>query len=355
MIPNLKLGTKFTLMLSLLLLGGIIIGGIGLWQALQASAQAEFETRGLMLIAAMNGIRSYTSEDIGPRLTSTENANSGFIKETIPAFSTREVFDRYKSSTTDVGFVYKEATLNPTNPLDQSDGFETEIVGRFRDDSNLKEVTGFRTLPTGNSYYVAKPLAVSSQSCLSCHSTRAAAPKDMLASYSSEGGFGWQLNEIIGAQFIYVPADEVLAQGLRSFAVMMFILFLTLVTAILLTNFILQRFVIQPVDVMGGLAQKIASDQLLPDDLESSQLAKITTSGDELGQLAQVFRKMARDVHERTQALKQMVQDLHIEIDQVKRKAQVDGITDSDFFRDLEKKTRHIHKQDDPDKNEKEP
>jgi two-component system, cell cycle response regulator len=56
---------------------------------------------------------------------------------------------------------------------------------------------------------------------------------------------------------------------------------------------------------------------------------------DELGQLAQVFQDMARQVYAREQQLKQQVQQLRIEIDQSRKAREVAEITESDYFQQL--------------------
>src|SRR6059058_5972601 len=56
---------------------------------------------------------------------------------------------------------------------------------------------------------------------------------------------------------------------------------------------------------------------------------------DELGQLAQVFQDMARQVYAREQQLKQQVQQLRIEIDQTRRAREVADITESEYFQRL--------------------
>lgn len=71
-------------------------------------------------------------------------------------------------------------------------------------------------------------------------------------------------------------------------------------------------------------------------DLESEGLVKITGRADELGQLAQVFQRMGREVYTRTQELKQQVQQLRIQINENKRREQVSEVVDTDFFRDLQ-------------------
>ena len=63
---------------------------------------------------------------------------------------------------------------------------------------------------------------------------------------------------------------------------------------------------------------------------------------DSLGQLARVFQTMARQVYEREARLKKQVQELRIEIDEVKKAHQVAEITDTDYFRRLSEKAARL-------------
>jgi CRP-like cAMP-binding protein len=65
---------------------------------------------------------------------------------------------------------------------------------------------------------------------------------------------------------------------------------------------------------------------------------------DALGQLARVFQRMVREVHAREQRLQQQVEELRIEIDQVKRERQVSEITQTDYFQDLQQKARDMRR-----------
>jgi nitrate/nitrite-specific signal transduction histidine kinase len=119
-----------------------------------------------------------------------------------------------------------------------------------------------------------------------------------------------------------------------------------------LINALLKRYVIQPVYVLSGLADKISADENFATELESTALQSITTRSDELGSLAQVFKKMAADVFARTGMLKNQVNQLIIKIDELRRGQQVAEVTDSEFFTDLQKKARELRQKgtDDKDK-----
>jgi HAMP domain-containing protein len=61
---------------------------------------------------------------------------------------------------------------------------------------------------------------------------------------------------------------------------------------------------------------------------------------DEIGTLADVFNIMVGKVHQREQTLIKQVEELRIEIDDSKRKTQVSEIVDSEFFQELQAKSR---------------
>jgi CheY-like chemotaxis protein len=68
---------------------------------------------------------------------------------------------------------------------------------------------------------------------------------------------------------------------------------------------------------------------------EESSLDPVAHRSDALGQLARVFQRMAREVHQREQRLRQQVEDLRIEIDEARQNKQVAEIIETDYFRTL--------------------
>ncbi len=67
-------------------------------------------------------------------------------------------------------------------------------------------------------------------------------------------------------------------------------------------------------------------------------LDPVAVREDALGNLARVFQRMAREVQARERALRQQVIELRIEIDEAKSARQVAEITETDYFRDLQRK-----------------
>ncbi|MDD2923486.1 MAG: hypothetical protein PHQ36_14465, partial [Anaerolineales bacterium] len=76
-----------------------------------------------------------------------------------------------------------------------------------------------------------------------------------------------------------------------------------------------------------------------------STAEKAPSFPDEIATLDRVFQSMVDKVYKREQTLRQQVQELKIEIDQVKRQKQVGEIVESEFFQELPVKAQKIRQQ----------
>ena len=74
----------------------------------------------------------------------------------------------------------------------------------------------------------------------------------------------------------------------------------------------------------------------------AESLDAVAARDDALGRLARVFRRMAREVTAREQALKQEVAQLRIEIDAGRAATQLAEITETDYFQDLLRKAHEL-------------
>ena len=290
----------------------------------------------------MNAVRHYTSNQVNPLLADDLETEDIFISQSVPAFSAREVFEAFRANEEFSSFFYKEATLNPTNARDQADDFETDLVNQFRSDARLSELSGFRTLAGEEVFYTARPLSIGSEACLRCHGDPANAPTSLINTYGAEGGFGWQMDEIVAAQVIYVPGERVSDATWLALSVVMVVFIGVFALVILAINLLLGRNVVEPIRRLAGLAELVGEDKLTGESEEISWLNPIAERGDELGQLSKLFQKMARQVYEREQQLKNQLSRLRIEIDETKKQADVAEITETDYFQELQQKAQSI-------------
>ncbi|MDZ8184610.1 MAG: DUF3365 domain-containing protein [Nostoc sp. ChiSLP02] len=282
MLKNLNLKQKFTILLLVILTFGLSLSGFALSSLLRENAKQDISSTALMLMQTMSSVRKYTSTQVNPELA--DKLATEFLPQSVPAYSAREVFEILRKTPDYRDFFYKEATLNPTNLRDKADGFETEIVEKFRNKSDLKEVSGFRSIPGGDIFYIARPLPISEESCLKCHSVPEAAPPSMITLYGTANGFGWKLNEIVGAQIISVPANNVINKANQSSLLIVLIVSTIFIATILLVNFFLNRQVVIPLKRMTRIAEEVSTGHM---EVEFEQM-----SNDEIGNLARAFKRM---------------------------------------------------------------
>jgi DNA-binding response OmpR family regulator len=74
----------------------------------------------------------------------------------------------------------------------------------------------------------------------------------------------------------------------------------------------------------------------------AAHLEKVTPRQDALGNLARVFQSMVEEVRAREQRLRQQVETLRVEIDHVRKAREVQEITETESFRDLQSRARSL-------------
>ena len=286
MFKKLKLRQKFTAALLLILLGGILLSHVTLSTVLRKNAEAEVTKTALLLMETMNSVRNYTSNNVKPELV--DRLDTQFLPETVPAYSAREVFENLRKSSDYNEFFYKEATLNPTNLRDKADSFEAELVADFKADADKTEINGMRVAQGRKIFYIARPIKISKASCLECHSTVEAAPPSMIDFYGPNNGFGWQMDEIVGAQMISVPASTVINKAKSATFLLLMVVSAIFALVLFLVNLLLGRQVVTPLKRMAKMAEEVSRGNM---DIEFEQ-----RSNDEVGMLARSFTRMKRSL-----------------------------------------------------------
>ncbi|MDY6902712.1 MAG: DUF3365 domain-containing protein [Cyanobacteriota bacterium] len=278
-----KINGKFNTLLIIAFIFGIILSGVTLSNLLYQRAQHEISIQGELLMETMNSLRIYTQDEVNPWLKPKLTNVSEFIPEAIPTFAVKEVSRHLSQSPAYKNFSYKDATLNPTNPEDQADEFETKLVEEFQLNRERQEITGFRPSPNGERFYTARPFVVKEERCLECHSIPERAPQSLLNTYG-ERGFGWKLDDIVAAQMVYVPSEDVFHSARQAFFKMMAVVIFIFVVVILLINYLLKKVVIVRIRNIANTANAISTGEMNSNFKENSK--------DEIGLLAIAFERM---------------------------------------------------------------
>jgi HAMP domain-containing protein len=280
-----KLLVKFNLVFLVFFFAGLAAIGLVARNELQRNAQEEIAQDARLLMEAAIAQRNYTVAQVRPLLDI--QMKFLFLPQTVPAYAATELFgDLHKRHPE---FSYKEAALNPTNPRDRAVDWEADVIQAFRNDAGRKEMSGERGTPDGPSYFIARPLRIVDPACLACHSTAEAAPATLVEHYGSANGFGWQLNDVIGAQIISVPSAVPLQRANDAFKRFMLSVAAVFAAVGLVLNLMLSLIVIRPVTRLSALANQVSKG-----DLEAPEFD--VRSRDEIGELAAAFTRMRKSV-----------------------------------------------------------
>jgi len=145
---------------------------------------------------------------------------TGFHPQSVSFFAALEILadlhERYPE------YSYREAALNPTNPRNRASDWERYVIDKFRSGAVQNEFVGTFETPSSTSLFLAQPISVNNVGCLECHSTPDKAPPEMVTLYGTTHGFGWHMDEIVGAQIVSMPnaLPMQMAEGtFRTFAI----------------------------------------------------------------------------------------------------------------------------------------
>lgn len=280
-----KLILKFNLVLLVVFVIGFLATGFISYRLLQQNAKQEIVENARIMMEAALAVRTYTNTQIRP-LLATQNKYS-FVPQSVAAYSAAQYFLQLHKKFTD--YSYKEAALNPSNPTDRATDWEADIVTKFRDSPDLKELVGERDTPNGRAIFMARPLVIRDEKCLECHDTPERAPRTMIEQYGNANGFGWKLNDVVAAQIVSAPMQLPVQRANKAFVVFMASLAGIFVLIFLALNALLVRLVIRPVTRLSHVADELSTGNLQTPDFQLE-------GNDEIAALSRSLARMKRSL-----------------------------------------------------------
>lgn len=288
-----QLAITLTVVFSLsVLLAVLVLNQLFGWQA-----KSLIDQRSGFFMDSMLAVREYTSKNVNPIVAPLNKGPGIFRPEAVPSYSATTVFDYLKAKPDYKQYSYREAALNPTNLKDKADTFEASIIELFRSDPTRTSISGEKVTPLGNFHYLARPIKIGKESCLACHSTPERAPRSQLLAYGDTSGFGWKLNEIIGAQIVSVPQEAVYQAKRQSLFATALLLVVAFIGVALVTNAVLDQLILRP---MRRISHQAEEASVTPASVSFEEKNR----SDEIGLLAQSFERMKQSLAISMQMLK---------------------------------------------------
>ncbi len=280
-----KIRWKIDLAMCGAFLVGLGLAGVSAYEILTRNALEDSLQNARIMIEAGSAIRSYTDQRIVPVLE--QQMKVEFLPVSIPFFAAQANFKLIQQRLPE--YAYRETALNPTNIGDRAVDWEADIINDFRGAPSKQEAVLTRDTNGGRFLTLARPLKVTSQTCLSCHSTPENAPATMVALYGKENGFGWKLGEVVGAQIVSIPLTVPLSRAYQALFWFMVALGGTFIVMIIIVDLLLRVLVVKPVGEISGMATNVSMGNLdVPEYVRETD--------DEIGSLSKSFNRMRRSL-----------------------------------------------------------
>jgi HAMP domain-containing protein len=141
------------------------------------------------------------------------------------------------------------------------------------------------------------------------------------------------------ADYVRQVQESILQQTFLAFVITYGILF----ALVLLLSSVFTR----PIVALTQAAERIGEGDYAGSLDQLAATGRALLFADETTRLSQVFQIMVDKVYQREQTLRKQVEELKIEIDEVRRRKDVGDIVETDFFRDLQSKAREMRERRD--------
>lgn len=311
---------KFLLALALCLIVVMIVGGFHLSNLQETILKQEAYNRSTMVLNFTHASREYVEEDLRPELAKI--TDDMIFQAKSATFATREIINYFNEQMPE--YLYKQATINPLNPVDRANELEKQLINKFNENRQIEELTGYTTIGQEERFYVARPIKVES-SCLSCHGNPANAPKEMLERYGNTSGYWWNVGDIISAITIYVPTEDLKSSLSTTWHQLWGSLAIWCVALSVLIYIWFGNLVGRRLQKVAQIMRKTALDPTQKKEIDER-------SGDEIGTVARAFNQMSDSLQELYTSLENKVKERTAQLTLAKEEAEAASLAKDQFM-----------------------
>ena len=169
-----------------------------------------------LYIAAIDAVKQYVEDELRPVLKK-ELPHKFILEGMSRSYAAGSTARRILQGFPD--YIFKNASVNPTNLKNNADEFERGIINDFRTKKDIKEWKGFISKEGYDYYVIARAGSPVKESCLYCHGDPAAAPKEVTERYGTTSGYYMKAGEVVDALIVYIPIHIPLANARKAVAI----------------------------------------------------------------------------------------------------------------------------------------
>ena len=284
---------RFGLILAGCFLFGLLVAGYISYTLQFRVASEQVIERSRVLLEMGVVMRSYTSGQIAPLIR--QLGFDEFHPQIVPSYSAQTALAELRRKFPD--YRYREASLNPTKIEDRATDWEVGLLHAFRENAELKELSGEAGAGSELHFYIARPIRMASVDCLQCHSTPDVAPASMVAHYG-QNGFGWKMGDVVGMQLVEVPVAGPNAQAHKALWVTLGALTSVFVLTFAIFLLLLRLYVTGPLEFITRATRSTSFGDAAHGDVDKKPL------NGQFHELAQSIARLKRSLDE---AIKQLL------------------------------------------------
>lgn len=238
----------------------MILSGIALATLISYVAYKQTLAKTLLLISSLDAVQYYTAKEVRPQVQQRLKKQE-ILPQIVPSYAASKVFDRLRQSDPLYNdFSYKYVMLKPNKNQDKADQFEINIIEQFKQNNNVKQLEGIRSINNKYFFYIARPLIIA---------------KSPLNNSNKE---------IVGTQIVSFSIIKPLQNYGLLFIAIWGTVAIILVIAILIINFWLRRHILKSIKKIVQVAESVSTGNM---DVEFEKV-----SNDEIGTLVEAFTRM---------------------------------------------------------------
>ncbi len=252
------LQSKFLSGLVLLMAGLVGFFSVALNIHLERLMEGEAREKASLVLAQVEAMQHYVRSSLRPTMYRVLPGDQFILEAMSTSYVTRAVMS--DANLSHEGFVYRRVGVGARNPDYEANDMERAFIARFEADPALTRLDQF-TEVDGERNFITVCAQRYEEACMHCHGDPAVAPRELIARYGAERGFGRKVGDLAGIDLVRLKVQRNVG-GIREATISFALLFASgiLVLFLVIQGFF-HRLVVQSLRRVTGVMQRLFPDE----------------------------------------------------------------------------------------------